>query len=49
MVNGGNDYPMNVLVERMKIEEGMYLEAYLCPNNVWTIGCGHTEGVTSGM
>lgn len=29
--------------------EGLRLEAYLCPANVWTIGYGHTKGVTKGM
>jgi lysozyme len=28
--------------------EGLRLEAYLCPANVWTIGWGHTEGVKQG-
>jgi len=28
--------------------EGCYLEAYLCPANVWTIGYGHTKGVKEG-
>lgn len=29
--------------------EGVRLKAYLCPANVWTIGYGHTHGVTQGM
>ncbi|BAY37618.1 putative lysozyme [Nostoc sp. NIES-2111] len=29
--------------------EGLYLEAYLDPVNVWTIGWGATEGVHKGM
>lgn len=28
--------------------EGLRLEAYLCPANVWTIGYGHTKGVKEG-
>ena len=36
-------------VEVIKKWEGLYLDAYLCPANVWTIGYGHTKGVTSGM
>lgn len=33
----------------IKSFEGCYLEAYLCPSNVWTIGWGHTNGVYEGM
>ena len=29
--------------------EGLRLEAYLCPANVWTIGYGHTLTAKSGM
>ena len=29
--------------------EGCKLSAYKCPAGVWTIGYGHTKGVTSGM
>lgn len=29
--------------------EGLRLEAYRCPAGVWTIGYGHTAGVTPGM
>jgi lysozyme len=29
--------------------EGLRLKAYLCPGDVWTIGYGHTAGVTAGM
>jgi lysozyme len=29
--------------------EGLRLSAYKCPAGVWTIGYGHTEGVTRGM
>ena len=29
--------------------EGCILKAYKCPAGVWTIGYGHTEGVTRDM
>ena len=29
--------------------EGLRLTAYRCPAGVWTIGYGHTSGVTEGM
>lgn len=29
--------------------EGLRLKAYKCPAGVWTIGYGHTKGVTAGM
>lgn len=29
--------------------EGLFLEAYLCPADVWTIGYGHTKTVSPGM
>lgn len=29
--------------------EGCRLKAYRCPAGVWTIGYGHTQGVTAGM
>lgn len=29
--------------------EGLRLEAYRCPAGIWTIGYGHTDGVTDGM
>lgn len=32
----------------VKNAEGLYLTAYLCPANVWTIGYGHTRGVKAG-
>jgi lysozyme len=35
--------------ELIKEFEGLRLKAYLCPANVWTIGYGHTLGVTEGM
>lgn len=33
----------------IKKYEGLRLEAYKCPSGVWTIGYGHTHGVTQGM
>lgn len=33
----------------IKDAEGFKGEAYLCPAGKWTIGYGHTEGVTKGM
>ena len=29
--------------------DGLYLESYLCPAKVWTIGYGHTKGVVKGQ
>jgi len=29
--------------------EGLRLTAYRCPAGVWTVGYGHTSGVTEGM
>lgn len=29
--------------------EGLQLQAYRCPAGIWTIGYGHTSGVTKGM
>ena len=37
------------LVDAVKGFEGLRLEAYRCPSGVWTIGYGHTSGVTQGM
>ena len=39
----------NVCTEMIKRFEGCRLTAYKCAAGVWTIGYGHTEGVTSGM
>lgn len=33
----------------IKKYEGLRLKAYKCPADVWTIGYGHTRGVTEGM
>jgi lysozyme len=35
--------------ELIKDHEGLRLQAYLCPAGRWTIGWGHTAGVTKGM
>lgn len=37
------------LIQAVKGFEGLRLEAYICPAGVWTIGYGHTRGVTPGM
>jgi lysozyme len=36
-------------IDLIKRWEGCRTNAYLCPANVWTIGYGHTKGVTKGM
>lgn len=36
-------------IKLIKEFEQLYLEAYLCPAGVWTIGWGHTKGVKPGM
>lgn len=33
----------------IKDREELFLNAYLCPAKVWTIGWGHTRGVKPGM
>lgn len=35
--------------QKIKAWEGCRLTAYRCPAGVWTVGYGHTEGVTPGM
>jgi lysozyme len=38
------------MVDHIKAwEGGPFLTAYLCPAGVWTIGYGHTLGVSKGM
>lgn len=44
---GGRYHLQNL--EIIKKWEGLYLEAYLCPANVWTIGYGHTKTAVPGM
>lgn len=36
-------------IDLIKKFEGCRLEAYKCPAGIWTIGYGHTGGVTPGM
>lgn len=36
-------------IDLIKKFEGCYLDAYKCPAGVWTIGYGHTAGVTGGQ
>jgi len=36
-------------INLIKKYESCQLTAYKCPSNVWTIGYGHTHGVTQGM
>lgn len=36
-------------IDLIKKFEGCHLDAYKCPAGVWTIGYGHTAGVTSGQ
>lgn len=39
----------NTGLDLIKSFEGLRLESYLCPANVWTIGYGHTQGVKPGQ
>lgn len=39
---------MSKEAELIKSFEGLELEAYLCPANIWTIGYGHTGDVKEG-
>ena len=41
--------PSRSLVEKVKTFEGKRLKSYRCPAGVWTIGYGHTSGVTKDM
>ena len=46
----GLDWPFSYdAVTLIAIQEGCKLTAYLCPTGHWTIGWGHTAGVTRGM
>ena len=38
-----------MITKLIKRFEGLRLEAYRCPAGVWTIGYGHTAGVSEGM
>lgn len=39
----------NDIKKFIKSKEGLRLRAYKCPAGVWTIGYGHTKGVTPGQ
>jgi len=39
----------NDIKKFIKSKEGLRLHAYKCPAGVWTIGYGHTKGVTPGQ
>lgn len=39
---------MEKAIELIKRHEGLRLQAYRCPAGVWTIGRGHTAGVSPG-
>ena len=39
----------DLLIRKLKEFEGCRLKAYKCPAGIWTIGVGHTKGVTAGM
>ncbi len=47
--NPFSSYNQNVAIDFIRNEEGCKLKAYLCPAGKWTIGYGHTAGVTEGM
>ena len=38
-----------MITRLIKQFEGLRLEAYRCPAGIWTIGYGHTAGVSEGM
>ena len=42
-------YDPAIALDFIRNEEGCKLKAYLCPAGKWTIGYGHTAGVTEGM
>ena len=43
------DYEPSIALDFIRNEEGCELHAYQCAAGKWTIGYGHTEGVTEGM
>lgn len=47
--NPFSSYNPNVAIDFIRNEEGCELRSYLCPAGRWTIGYGHTAGVTEGM
>lgn len=44
-----SSYDPAIALDFIRNEEGYKLKAYLCPAGRWTIGYGHTAGVTEGM
>lgn len=44
-----SSYDPAIAIALIRNEEGCKLKAYLCPAGKWTIGYGHTAGVTEGM
>lgn len=44
-----SSYDPTIALDFIRNEEGCQLKAYLCPAGKWTIGYGHTAGVTEGM
>lgn len=42
-------YDPCLALDFIRNEEGCELHSYLCPAGKWTIGYGHTAGVTEGM
>lgn len=44
-----SSYVPAIALDFIRNEEGCKLKAYLCPAGKWTIGYGHTAGVTEGM
>lgn len=47
--NPFSSYDPCLALDFIRNEEGCELHAYKCPAGVWTIGYGHTAGVTEGM
>ena len=44
-----SSYNPTIALDVIRNEEGCDLKAYRCSAGVWTIGYGHTAGVTEGM
>lgn len=44
-----SSYDPAIALDFIRNEEGCELRSYLCPAGKWTIGYGHTAGVTEGM
>lgn len=44
-----SSYDPAIALDFIRNEEGCELHSYLCPAGKWTIGYGHTQGVTEGM